>query len=145
MNEKYEILEMHICAFEKTENGILKTDLNEYPKRLCVLDKNNKIVIDVLTLHKYEYIKTINTRYFVDDFKKEKMILGRRFACFKNEISLFNFDSKIIKLCDEIIKSLDKGVIFKDGNEELTNYEYLNLINSKIMKFKTQKIYTKRK
>lgn len=144
MDNKYKILEMHICSFEcSNDKKYIKTDLNKYPKRLCILDKNNKIVIDVLTLHKYQYIRTINMKYCVDNYKREKIISGKRYACFENEISLSNFDSRTIKLCNKIMKLLDKGIIFKDGNEELTNDEYLKLIENN--KLKKEKIYRKKK
>lgn len=145
MNKKYEILEMHICAFERTETTTLKTDLNMYPKRICVLDKKNNIVIDVLTLHKYEYIKTINMKYCIAGFKKQEIRPGRRVACFENEIVLLNLDSKTIKLCNKIIELLERNILFKDGNDELSNEDYLKMIDCKKNKLKTEKIYKKRK
>ena len=65
-NENYKIVKMHICKFERTEKG-LALNLNKYPERLCVLDKNRKVAVDVNTCFEYPYVKVMNMTYIVND------------------------------------------------------------------------------
>ena len=136
-NENYKIVKMHICRFERTEKG-LALNLNKYPERLCVLDKNRKVAVDVKTAFEYPYIKVINMAYVVNDGVKVND--QRRYACIEyNSLLGPDIKKEELLLCKEILNLLKQGVTFPDGNKELTNQEYMEMLkeeknNVKIMK-----------
>lgn len=123
------IARVHICCFDKFDETILKTDLNEYPDRLCIVDEENDMIIDVETKHRYTYVRTMSMLYFLNELERKKIKLGKRFGCFKYDNSLLKISSDELKQCREIINLLKQGFVFPDGNDELTNEEYLELIN----------------
>lgn len=131
MENKPRITKLHICCFEKYSENILKMNMEKYPERLCIIDDANNIVIDVGTRHKYEYVKTINMLYFLSDLEAKKVSPGKRVGCFEYSfLSMGNLTSDELKNCKEIIELLKQGHEFLDGNQELTNEEYLELINT---------------
>lgn len=125
-NENYKIVKMHICKFERTEKG-LALNLNKYPERLCVLDKNRKVAVDVNTCFEYPYVKVMNMTYIVNDGIKVND--QKRYACIEYG-SLLGPDVKKeeLLLCKEILNLLKQGVTFPDGNKELTNQEYMEML-----------------
>ncbi len=144
-NEKYQIVNMHICSFEN-RNGVLATNLNKYHDRLCVFDKQNNRVIDVGTNHQYEYIKIINMKYLSSENNNLKIEEGKRYACIPYTTLLnLEVDSKTLNKCGKIIQLLESGIIFPDGNNELTNEQYLEVINQSKNNTKTMKMLKKRK
>lgn len=123
---------IHIVPFERDKDNILKGCFDQYPPRLCVIDDDNSIAVDVETCMQYPYIRTFSSIYFYNEIEKNKIKIGKRFAC--RPYVLFNEDSlstDLLKRKKEIINLLNQGVTFPDGNEELTNEEYLELINNK--------------
>ena len=145
MNNGYEIKEMHICKFEK-EQGIFKSDLNIYPSRLCILDKKNNRVIEVETRHQYPYLKFINMSYLNGDSKKEDIYINKRYACNEYASLLFSkLDSNTLNKCKKIIDLLNSGYQFPNGNDELTNEQYLEMINSDKKVKNKEKLFKKRK
>lgn len=128
-NEIYEIVKIHICNFEKKDD-CLKVNLNDFPERLCVIDNKNDVVIDVETKHKYPYIRTISMMYFLNEMEAKKITIGKRVACFEYSfLSLSRLNSKELIECEKIIESLKQGIQYPDGNDILTNEQYLALIN----------------
>lgn len=146
-NENYSIAKMHICSLEKKDN-CFSLKLKEYPERLCVIDKVNKVVIDVETAHQYPYIKVLNNQYFLDmDIAEIKLLnSGERVGCISYATYSYGaLDLKKLKRCKYIIELLNEGYTFPDGNKELTNEEYLEVVkNSKKMR-KVKKMQIKRK
>ena len=139
------ITRMHICCFENPNGFGLERDLQKYPDRLCVLDEEKDIVIDVETGHKYTYIRTFSMIYFLNEIERKKVELGKRFACFKYDNALLNISSDELKKCKEIINLLKSGYEFPDGNKELTNEQYLELINTQKIEEEPKKIVKTRK
>jgi len=142
MNKKYEIVKMHICSFDIVDGSLL-TSLEKYPARLCVFDKENKRVIDVKTMHEYPYLRVINMTYIPRKDNQKCVEMGKRYACIEY-VTLLNFDldSREIDECQNIINLLNKGYKFKDGNTELSNDQYLKMVNKKE---KINRIVKKRK
>lgn len=143
-DKNYRILQMHICSFER-KNGVLTFDMNKYPQRLCVYDKQNKIVIDVETGHKYPYVRIL---YMRDIYHKEdaKMLTpDKRVGCMEYATFIDDIDKETLKECKNIIKLLENGKIFPDGNKILSNEQYLEMINDSKNNEKTKKIGRKRK
>lgn len=139
-NENYKIVKMHICKFERKEK-VLSLNLNKYPARLCVLDKVRKVAVDVNTAYEYPYVKVINMTYIDNDgieFNEQK-----RYACIEYD-SLLSSEIKKeeLLLCKEILNLLKQGVTFPDGNKELTNEEYIEMLKEEE---KSVKILKKRK
>ena len=128
MNKRYEIVKMHICGFEESKNGVISY-LSKYPVRVCVVDRKRGRVVDIETMHEYPYVKVINLTYLSDS--NVKLEAGKRYACveYATIISL-ELNSDELNKCNSVIKQLKQGYCFKDGNEELTNEEYLEMINS---------------
>ena len=145
MKNRYEIREMHICKFEN-KNGLLTSDLNVYPSRLCILDKTNRIVIDVETGHKYPYLKITNMSYLNGDSKRENIDINKRYSCLEYASLLYSqLDSRMLNKCEEIIKLLNNGHEFPNGNDELTNEQYLEMLNSNKKTKNKEKKFKKRK
>lgn len=145
MKNKYKIKEMHICKFEK-EKGLLNFDLNKYPSRICILDKQTGRVIDVETKHQYPYLKITNMSYLLQENKKEDIDINKRYACLEYATLLYSqLDSRMLNSCEEIINLLNSGYEFPNGNDELTNEQYLEMVNSnkktenQVKKFKKRK------
>ena len=100
-----------------------------------------RVAVDVNTAHEYPYVRVMNMTYVINNgipINNEK-----RYACIEY-VSLLGFDMKKseLLLCKEILNLLKQGVIFPDGNKELTNQEYLEMLNEEE---KNTKILKKRK
>ena len=144
--KKIRIAKIHICSFENYNANILKYNLEKYPERICVIDEQKDIVVDVETRHQYPYIRTVNMSYFLNDSEKKKVIPGKRVGCFEYySLSLFELSSDDLKKCNKIINLLKENYIFPEGNDELTNEQYLELINSSKKEKESKKKYKKRK
>ena len=144
VDNDYAITQMHICSFER-KNGILVFDMNKYPERTCVFDKKNKIIIDVETFHQYPYVRVLNHQMFYDIEEVKTLRPDKRVGCMEYATFDFYYDEKTLKRCARIIKMLKQGKIFPNGNDELTNEEYLAVINRNKNVQKTKKIGGKRK
>ena len=144
-NDNYKIVKIHICNFEKKDD-LWKVNLNEFPERLCIIDNNNDIAIDVETKHQYTYIRTMSMMYFLNEMEVKKLKIGKRLACFEYSLLLLStLSSEEITQCQEIIEALKQGFKYPDGNDMLTNEQYLELINKDKNKKESNKILKKHK
>ena len=145
--KKIRMARLHICCFENFDDKRLKYDLEKFPDRLCVIDEDKDIVVDVETRHQYTYVRTISMLYFLNELERKKISVGKRVGCFEyDSLSLGILSSDDLKECKEIINLLKQGFVFPDGNEELSNEEYLELINrSKIEEEPKKRCKTRKK
>ena len=123
---RYIVYWLQICPFERLDGGVLKPNRDDYPYRLCVLDKKEDIVIDVKTSHKYNYIHT-SLVYFMHEEAK-KIEVGKRYAINKLPSSIFLAPEEDIEEARKIIYMLDNNIGFVDGNKVLSNEQYLERI-----------------
>lgn len=123
-SERFLVTEMFICPFINIDNKWIKPDL-DYPLRFCVIDKERKIVVDIKSNLKYDYVETMSMLYFINDSYK-KIRNHKRVGVFP--VFPLSIDSEIIKISNDIITKLENGKDFEDGNEVLSNEEYLKLI-----------------
>ena len=130
MTKRFKVSEIHICPVYKVGEEF-KPDL-EYPTRFCVIDEEKEIAIDIKTKLKYDYIKTINHAYFVDESYK-KIKENNRVAIFPYAL-VFSVDYDI-DASKKIIEQLKNNEEFIDGNEVYNNKQYLE----EIKKEKTEK------
>ena len=143
-DKNYKIVKMHICSFER-KNGILLFDMNKYPERLCVHDKKNKIIIDVETGHKYPYVRVLNMQSFYNVEEIKDLTQDKRVGCMEYATCIVELNKETLKSCKNIIKLLQDGKCFPDGNEILSNEQYLEMINESKNNEKTKKIGKKGK
>lgn len=144
-SERYLITKMHISKFELAGERINPNFLNS-PLRICVLDRQKEIAIDVETFCSYPYVKILNMQYLFGFDKISKYGLDKRYACVEHHsMVLGNVDLEILKRCKKVIMLLEQNFIFPDGNDELTNEEYLNITNDSKSSKKLRKAIQKRK
>lgn len=124
MDNNYEICSLQICPF-KVNNSIYKPDRNNYPYRLCVLDKFNKKAIDVLSGYCYDYIETSLVYFIGNESKKIKE--GKRYAIMKLGANYVHFTQSDMNEANNIIKRLMAKFYFPDGNA-ISNEDYLSMI-----------------
>lgn len=144
---KIRIAKIHICSFEKVNDKDFKFNVEKYPERLCVIDENRDIVVDVETKHEYPYVETTSTLHFINNMYINQISEGQRVACYEYVVMLPNqeLSSKEIDECNKIFNLLKQGKSFKKGNEELTNEEYLEMINKAKVEPKIKKLFKKGK
>ena len=150
MKKQYSVALFNICTFSINEVGIISTNLNEYPiTRLCVIDADRSIVIDVNHELKYDYLQTSSRLYFLNKVK-DRIKDNRRFAINLNGILPILSDKEILKI-EKIKKKLDSGYDFVDGNDFLSNEEYKKKVKEEsILELKNKqkgktKYFSKRK
>lgn len=135
-NERFLVTHIYICPFiKKGEN--LSLDLS-YPERLCVIDLDQGIAIDVENELMYEYIETISMLYFING-SIDKIKLGKRQAVVP--FHPININEEKMEKANNIINRIKNGEEFKDGNDVLDNKQYLEYINAeqkKLTKAKTK-------
>lgn len=125
VNKNNRIIKVPICPFSITENDKIKLDNQEYPCRLCILDEAKKIIVDVEHKLKYPYVN----RFDLVELEQNK---GKRVGFIQyNFLELNKLNSEELKNCVEVVKLLNKNYNFKDGNEELTNEDYLKAVKIK--------------
>ena len=133
MREKYELCELQICPFEHVNlnnSPCLRPMRNDYPYRLCVLDRNKSIAIDINTLHQYDYIEMSTIHFYGMSYKKIKD--ENRYAILKLTAgTMCEVDSNILIKAQDIRKDLEMGKTFENGNV-IDNENYLNLVNNEI-------------
>ena len=143
-DKNHKIVKMHICSFER-KDGMLVFDINKYPERLCVYDKQNKIVIDVETGHKYPYVRILHMRDIYHREDASMLTPNKRVGCMEYTTFIDNIEKEQLKKCKNIIRSLQNGKTFPDGNQILSNEQYLEMINNIEKGEKSKKIGGKRK
>lgn len=137
-DNKYSICWLQICPFEISKERKFRPNREDYPYRLCVFDKNDKRVIDVKTEKEYEYIYTSSIYFMFEEAKKIEE--GRRYAIKELQSSMFPVEQEDINHAMKIIKKLENGFEFQNGNID-SNEDYLN----NIVKEKDNKVKTKGK
>ena len=126
MDKRYRITEVNICTFEYISDKCVKPRLNSYPHfRLCVIDKEKSIAIDIYHELKYDFLKTLNMVYFINGSISN--IRENKRAAVQPIITLDFTNDEIIR-AKKIIKKLEEGYQFKDGNDVLNNEQYLELV-----------------
>ena len=125
--KKYDICWLQICPFDRLEGGILKPNRDDYPYRLCVLDRESSIAIDVKDEVSYEYIRT-STVYFLNQESK-KIEKDKRYAIMELNIYMKGIEKEDYIRANGIINKLNAGKEFIDGNS-ISNEEYLKNINN---------------
>lgn len=144
MNERFFITQIRICTFTRTgEKTILPN--YEYPERICVVDNESKVAIDILDEIQYDYIETINMRHFKNK-SNERIKDNKRAAIFP--VRLLSIDDEYLKKAVKIVKKIQSGYRFLDGNAVYNNDEYLQHIQiqqeqleKKASKQKTKKLW----
>lgn len=115
-DENYQILTMHICKFKNIGKNLFLNS-NSCPERLCILDKKEKIVIDVKSGCQYPYVKIINMTYIISN--GVAIDDSMEYACLEySNIYEQKMSKDDLLLCKEIIQLLKQGVTFPDGNKE---------------------------
>lgn len=122
-DNRYEITMLYICPFNFLSSINIIPDLN-YPPRLCVVDKKKKIAIDIENRLKYDYLQTTSRLY--SNSIKDKITNSKRVAI--PALFCVNTTKTFYRKCIKIMKDLDDGVFFADGNEVLNNEEYFKYI-----------------
>ena len=125
--KKYDICWLQICPFDRLEGGILKPNRDDYPYRLCVLDRESSIAIDVKDEVSYEYIRT-STVYFLNQESK-KIEKDKRYAIMEINLYMNGIEKEDYIRANGIINKLNAGKEFIDGNS-ISNEEYLKNINN---------------
>ena len=142
MKEKYSVNEVNICTFN-LENGQIKTNLNSFPQtRLCVIDNEAGIAVDVKHELKYDFIETVSGLYFVS-YALDKIKDNRRVAVFP--LLNIGISEDECKMAKSVINKLESGYEFQDGNIALSNEEYLKVLELEKLNSTNQKKYFKRK
>ena len=126
MGERFFVKEIYICPFDRVQPGKLKPNLKDYPTRICVIDDEKEVAIDVKTGLKYDYIKTTSHLYFLSQ-SYEKIKEDKRVAVLP--LMLINDDSYDLREVVKIINRLKRNENFQDGNEAYGNEQYLEYIN----------------
>ena len=127
MNERFSIKEVFLLPLTFSSMEYLKLDF-DYPTRVCVIDNKEKIAIDIQMGLKYDYIETQSKLFifneYVDKIKENKRVA---MGTIKNISSI---DENLIKLGKSIIKKIENKKLFIDGNDVLSNEEYLKIVNN---------------
>ena len=126
MDKKYRVTEVNICTFEHINNKCVRPRLNDYPHaRLCVIDKQKNIAIDIYHELKYDFLETLNMTYFING-SMSKIRENKRAAI--QPIITIDLTDDEVKKASMIIKKLEDGYNFIDGNDVLSNEQYLELV-----------------
>lgn len=145
-DNNYEICWIQICPYYiiKGDNEIklYRPDRDKFPYRLCVLNIETEKFIDVKTKHEYDYIQT-SLMYFLNH-AYQKIENGKRYGILKLDTSYKVIEEKDMKLANNIIIRLKKGEKFPSGND-ISNDDYLSLINSETLKEEKNDIKVKSK
>lgn len=125
--DRFAVMEVVICPVILVKNSKLQLGIN-YPTRLCVLDKENNIVIDVIHGVKYDYIDTINGKFWIDGGKKYGN--NKRVGLFGSSCFIGKpLEEQTKNNINQIIFNLINKVDYLDGNKVFSNEEYVNIIN----------------
>lgn len=129
MEDRFFVAEMCIGVLEKKGNFF---QLNpNYLIKKCVVDEQNNIAVDMETKLKYDYIKTVNGKYFLDN-SQEKIELNKKIAIFPIKFILSSSENFYANL---IIDELKNGKNFEDGNKVINTDENLKFSFLKKIKF----------
>lgn len=124
-NNRFSINEIHICPLEILPNKNIGFDITTYPTRYCVLDNDNNIAVDIELKVQYDYIVTTSFLHVIST-NLEKIGTDKRVAVRPYKSLLINND--ILEKSKAIIKELELGKSFVDGNDVFNNEDYLKYI-----------------
>lgn len=124
--KNYEICMLNISSFKENKNGTLETRLNDFPYRLCVLDKNKKIAVDVKLSLQYKYIES-SLIYFSLEIKNLKGQFDKRFAMYKEPLKIVSDEDIMLAL--NVRNRMINKENFRDGNE-ISNEEYFEMLKN---------------
>lgn len=138
--KKYEICWLQICPFnvesKYDSKRIYIPDRENYPYRLCVLDKNKKVAVDVLLKKSYTYIET-SLMYFLGN-EASKIEKDKRYACMKLANHMLPCSNDDCIKAIQVLNDMKNGFEYEDGNG-ISNSEYLEIINDDQQKIKTKR------
>lgn len=126
MSDRFSVNEIYICPINILSSTVITPDLENFPTRLCVIDRYLGIAIDVEQELKYDYLETISGLYFVNSVV-DKIKKNERIAILPLKLLVLDKDKK--NKVEMIIERLRNGESFPDGNKILNNEEYLLIIN----------------
>ena len=131
MSKKYQVNHVNICPFKITDRGFIPMR-NEYPTtRLCVIDRDEGFAIDVNHELKYDFLESSSMLYFMNGASK-KIKENKRAAI--NPITNLGLSEEDKKKVENILWKLEIGYEFEDGNDVLSNEEYLRKIEEEKQK-----------
>ena len=133
MNKNYELCALQICPFEIREGKekFYKPQRENYPYRLCILDKNNKKAVDIENEFMYDYIE-MSLVYFLGN-DAEKIKENCRYAILKLNANYCYVTNSDLTKTQVIRKKLEDNCPFIDGNQ-ISNEEYLQMISEESKK-----------
>lgn len=141
MNDRFSIAIMPICTFYIKEGFVYPN--TEYPSRLCVIDNKNNIVVDVKNELKYDYIKTMSNLYVINESIK-KIRENKRAAIYPATflIDVSDYDRQH---AENIMERLQAEEEFRDGNEALSNEEYLESLKNELVNEENSNVKIRKK
>ena len=135
MDNRFEVVEIKITNFIILEDGLVKFDLT-YPDRVCILDNEREIVVDIDHKLEYDYIKiSPNNQLLKSSYNKIKQ--NKRAAIHSVPKYLNSTEQKKV---NEIIEYLKEGGQYTNGNLVLNNEQYLERIAKEIFEQQKKKL-----
>ena len=138
MNERFKITNALICPVHLNEEENLKLH-KDYHLRLCVIDLQNNIAVDVEHELQYIFIRTMSGLYYKSivasqNINNKRVVLRECDPMFGG-----TNDYDLMLKAREIKNNLKNGKRYPDGNEVLSNEEYLALLNKEKTQTKEKK------
>ena len=129
---------LRICEFNKYDGVVSPIeDDDKFPMRLCVIDTDQSIAVDVKTKLKYDYFETTESKIYFLCNVKGKIHPEKRYGVFP--VTAYNLDVEQTALVEQIINGLKNGEEYKDGNDIFPGEEtYTKYLESE--KTKTQNL-----
>lgn len=129
MNKDYELCALQICPFEivNGQEKLYKPMREDYPYRLCILDKKNKKAIDIQNEYEYDYIEMSIVYFLGNESKNIKE--NCRYAILKLDANHYHVSNSDLVKAQIIRKKLSEKHLFADGNQ-IPNEEYLKMIKA---------------
>jgi len=130
MKNRFLIAKAYICSFFSSTDGTVFANIDS-PRKLCVIDLKQKISIDIETKLQYDYLETINNKYFINN-SKSKIKSYKKVVAFPIRPLSLNADE--VNETYNIIKSLENKETFLNGNLSLNKEKNKKNINYKCKK-----------
>lgn len=93
-------------------------------ERVYAIDEKNCIAIDIDSMLSYPFINTINMQYIKTGQNLEKYSPTDRIVCCPFDLELSSLSSRSLKNVEYVIKALEAGMKFPDGNQEMSCKEF---------------------
>ena len=84
IDQRFLVTSMYICPFEITDDRFV-VQKEGYPTRLCVIDNEQNIAIDICHGLKYDYVKIMSGLHFVSNYS-DKIKSQKRLAVFPQQL-----------------------------------------------------------